>query len=240
MKIDVKTVSLIAIFAAVGVVCDALLTPALSAGVWIGWIFMISPIAGIVLGPYSGFVSTLIAVMIGHSLFPRETVYEFVFTIGAPVGTMMSGFAFRGQLKRVLAYYTIMLGTYFATPVSKHLAIWGMWDCYVAYAILIVLCAILIIRGPDEVRQVSPYAVSAFIGLEADVLLRIFILVPCQGYRLFFEWTPEVLAGIWAVPAPIITPFKVLLSTFLATLIGPQIMRILADFKLSLDSHFKH
>ena len=229
MRIDVRTVSLIAIFAALGVVCDAVVTPGFSAGVWFGWIFMISPIAGIVLGPYNGFVSTLIAVMIGHSLSPRETAYEFVFTMGAPVGSMVSGFAFRGQLKRVLAYYTLMLGVYFVTPISKHLPIWGMWDCYVAYAILIVLCIILSIRGSDEIRRMSPFAVSAFLGLEADVLLRIFILVPCQGYRLFPGLTPEALAAIWTVPAPLITPFKVLLSTFIVTLIGPQIKHILGD-----------
>lgn len=190
---------------------------------------MISTIAGIVLGPYNGFVSTLIAVMIGHSLFPRETVYEFVFTIGAPVGSMMSGFAFRGQLKRVFAYYTFIFATYFATPVSRQLPIWGMWDCYIAYAILIVLCIILSVRGSDEIKRMSPYAVSAFIGLEADVLLRIFLLVPCQGYRFFYGWTPELLVAIWTVPAPLITPFKVLLSTFIVTLIGPQIKRILGD-----------
>ena len=234
MRIDVRTISLIAIFAALGVVCDAVVTPAFSAGVWFGWIFMISSIAGIVLGPYNGFISTLIAVMIGHSLFPRETVYEFVFTIGAPFGSMVSGFAFRGQLKRVFAYYTLMLGAYFVTPVSKHLPIWGMWDCYAAYALLIVLCIILSIRGSDEIKRMSPFAVSAFIGLEADVLLRIFIFVPCQTYQFILPLyglppTPEALAAIWAVPAPTITPFKVLLSTFIVTLIGPQIKRILGD-----------
>jgi hypothetical protein len=229
MRIEGRTLSLIAVFAALGVVCDGVVTLGFSGGVWFGWIFLISPIAGIVLGPYNGFVSTLIAVMIGHSLFPRETVYEFIFTIGAPVGSMMSGFAFNGQLKRLFVFYTVMLGTYFATPVAKHLPIWGMWDCYLAYAILIVLWVILSIRGSDEIRWLSPFAVSAFLGLEADVLLRIFILVPCQGYRFFFGWTPELLTTIWTVPAPLITPFKVLLSTFTVTLIGPQIKHILGN-----------
>jgi hypothetical protein len=233
MKIEVRTLSLIALFAALGVVCDAVVTPAFSAGVWFGWIFMVSPIAGIVLGPYNGFISTLIAVMIGHSLFPRETVYEFIFTIGAPVGSMMSGFAFRGQLKRVFVYYTLMLAAYFAVPLSRELPIWGMWDCYVAYAILVVLCIIVSIRGSDEIRWMSPFAVSAFLGLEADVLFRIFILVPCQGYWLIPGLTPEALVATWAVPAPILTPFKVLLSTFIVTLIGPQIKRILGDLQIS-------
>ena len=230
-----RTVSLVAIFAALGVVCDAVVTPGFSAGVWFGWIFTISTIAGMVLGPYKGFISILIAVMIGHSLVPRETIYEFIFTLGAPTGSMMSGFIFRGEWRRVFVFYTIMLASYFMTPISKRLPIWGMWDCYVAYGILIVLGVILSIRGSDEIKRMSPFAVSAFLGLEADVLLRIFILVPLQTYRLLGEvygLTPEALVALWAVPAPIITPFKVLLSTFFATLIVPQIMRILGKLEL--------
>ena len=230
-----RFVSLVAIFAALGVVCDAVVTPGFSAGVWFGWIFMISPIAGMVLGPYNGFISILIAVMIGHSLFPRETIYEFVFTLGAPTGSMVSGFVFRGEWRRVFVYYTIMLASYFMTPISMRLPIWGMWDCYVAYGILIVLGVILSIRGSDEIKRMSPFAVGAFLGLEADVLLRIFILIPCQAYRLFLGLTPETLVAMWAVPAPIITPFKVLLSTFFATLIVPQIMRILGKLELQLS-----
>ena len=226
MRIKARALSLVALFAALGVVCDVVVTTGFSAGVWFGWIFLIAPIAGMVLGPYNGFISTLMAVMIGHLLVPRE-IYEFVFTLGAPTGSMMSGFMFRGKWKPVFIYYTIMLGSYFLTPISMRLPIWGMWDCYVAYTILIALGVILSIRGSDEIKRMSPFAVSTFLGLEADVLLRIFILVPCQTYQFFYGLAPEALVAIWAVPAPLITPFKVLLSTFITTLIGPQIMRIL-------------
>jgi len=226
-----RAVSLIAIFAALGVVCDAIVTPGFSAGIWFGSIFMISAIAGMVLGPYKGFMSILIAVMVGHSLVPRETIYEFVFTLGAPIGSMMSGFMFRGDWKKVFVFYTTMLGFYFITPISWRLPFWGMWDVYAAYVILLALGIIMSVRGPDEIKRMSPFAVSAFIGLEADVLLRIFILIPGQTYQFFYGLTPEALVAIWTVPAPLITPFKVLLSTFFATLIVPQLMRILGKLK---------
>ncbi len=229
MKISTRSLSLIAIFAALGVVLDVMVTPSFSAGVWYGWICVISPLAGMVLGPYNGFISTLIAVMVGHSLVPRETAYEFVFTLGAPVGAMVSGFIFRGEWKKVLALYTVMFVSYFATPISWRLPIWGIWDCLVAYAIIIALGVIITVRGSDEIKHMSPFAVSAFLGLEADVLFRIFIFVPCQTYYFFYGLPPEALVALWAVPAPIITPFKVLLSTFIATLIGPQIMRVTAQ-----------
>ena len=76
-----RKLALIGVFAALGVVCDVLITSGFSAGVWFGVIFLISPIIGIVLGPYAGFMTTFIAVMIGHWLVPRESSYEFIFTL---------------------------------------------------------------------------------------------------------------------------------------------------------------
>jgi len=229
MKSRTRELSLIVTFAALGVICDSIVTPGFSAGVWFGWIFVISPLAGIVLGPLNGFISTLIAVMMGHWLVPRETIYEFIFTLGAPVGSTISGFVFKWKWKKVFAYYTFMLLAYFASPVSWNLPIWGMWDCYVAYIILIAMCILTVIRGPDDIKRISPFTLSAFIGLEADVLFRIFVFMPCQTYYFFYGLPPEALTAIWAGPAPIITPFKVLLSTFIISLIGPQVMHILKE-----------
>ncbi|MFW6117557.1 MAG: hypothetical protein ACOC6G_03135 [Thermoproteota archaeon] len=225
-----KSWSLIAVFAALTVVCDALVTTGFSAGVWFGWSFLISPLAGIVLGPYRGFISTLIGVMTGHLLIPRGA-YEFIFTLGAPVCSMMAGFMFGGKWRRVLIYYTGLLAIYFLTPISRQLPLWGMWDCYVAYGLLITVGIISTIKGSKVTSRIPPLAVSAFLGLEADVLLRIFILVPMQAYRLFYGLTPEALAAIWAAPAPVLTPFKVLLSTFLSTLMGPQILDFLKKYE---------
>lgn len=239
MKISARQLSLVAIFAALGVVCDSIVTPGFSAGVWFGWVFMISTIAGMVLGPYSGFISTLIAVMIGHYLVPRETIYEFIFTLGAPTGSMISGFMFRGEWKKAFAYYTAMLVSYFITPVSWRLPIWGMWDCYAAYIVLISIVA-LRKSGLINLRKIEHrylFAICTFLGLEADILLRIFIFVPCQTYRFFYGLTPEALVLIWAVPAPIITPIKVALSILVAVMVCPPLIRILKEYGYSL--HFE-
>lgn len=223
---------MIAVFAALGVVCDMLITPSFSAGVWFGAIFLISPIIGIVLGPYSGFMATFIAVMLGHWFVPRETNYEFIFTLGAPVGSMIVGFLFRGKWKRVFAFFTLLLAGYFVAPISRQLPFWGMWDVYVAYVLLLIAGTILSFRGSKEINKLSPFALSAFIGLEADVLLRIFILIPLQTYNYFYGLTPEALIVIWSAPAPLITPFKVLLSTFTTTLLTPQLLRIIETLEI--------
>lgn len=236
MKIRTRQLSLIAIFAALGAVCDSIVTLGFSAGVWFGWIFIISTIAGIVLGPYNGFVSTLIAVMIGHYFFPRETVYEFIFTLGAPTGSMISGFMFRGDSKKVFAYYTAMLVSYFITPISWRLPIWGMWNCYVAYIVLIAIATLNKFRiiNLRETEHKYLLAICTFLGLEADILLRIFILVPCHAYQFFYGLTPEALASIWAAPAPIITPIKVALSILATVTVCPPLIRILEKYGYSI------
>jgi len=226
-----KRIALITTFAVLGVICDIIVVPVFSAGVWYGWIFVISPLAGIVLGSYDGFLAVLLAVMIGHSVIPRETVYEFIFTLGAPLGAMISGFTYRGRLRRVFLYYTVMIVSYFATPVSRLLPLWGMWNCYVAYATVIILVVLKEskVLNLEKIKQRYIFAFSAFLGLEADVLFRIFVFVPCQTYRLFYGLTPEALALLWAISAPIITPIKVAVSTLITAVVCQPLIRILRD-----------
>jgi hypothetical protein len=105
-----------------------------------------------------------------------------------------------------------------------------MWDVYLAYIVLLVLFF-------SEWRGISSLMknprivviVSTLLGLEADILFRIFMLIPGRGYSIFYGLTPEVLAMIWSVPAPLITPIKVLTSIFIATLLIPTLFRVLKE-----------
>jgi hypothetical protein len=225
-----RRIALISLFAVLSTVLDSIVAPGLSSGVWYGWVFVMSPITGILLGPKDGFIATLISVMVGHSLVFRETVYEYIFTIGAPVGSLISGLVFRGDRGKVLIYYTFMLSSYFITQVSRSLPLWGMWDVYFAYIVLWVVVVLDGVRMPGfEVKTRNLFALCAFLGLEADILFRIFVLVPCRAYEHFYSLTPEALALLWAVPAPLITPIKVALSVLVAATIGPPIMGILKE-----------
>lgn len=142
-------ISLVAIFASLNVVCDSLAgIPQFAEGVWYSWIFVIEPLNGIILGPYTGFLSTFIGVMIGHFIYFRGT-HEFLFTLGAPVGAMVSGLLFNGKWKIVFMYYTLLFTAYFVTPIAWQLPIWGMWNTYCAY---IALC-ILALKMARESRE---------------------------------------------------------------------------------------
>jgi hypothetical protein len=220
-------ISLVALFASFNVICDSLMGfPELSSGVWQGWIFIAEPITGIVLGPYAGFLSTLIGVMIGHSIYFRD-VYEFLFTLGAPIGAMVSGFLFRGRWRTVLTYYTALLGIYFITPLAWQLPVLGMWDVYLAYSILLVITMIIVRKGTWNPKSKGlPYvlALSALIGLEADILFRIIVFVPGQTYRLFYDLGAEELTLVW-LGAAVITPLKVAMSILVTVTVGPALIR---------------
>ena len=232
-------ISVVAIFAAFNIVCDSLVVPPLLpySGVWYSWVFISEPITGIMLGPLAGFFSSLVGVMAGHFINFID-VYEFLFTLGAPLGAMVSALVFRGKWRTVLIYYFALLGGFFAAPVSWQLPFWGMWDVYLAFAVLVVTAVVAtkwksLWNVKSNIRLVYILALSAFIGLEADVLFRIFIFVPCQTYRLFYGYDVSVLQAIWAVGA-VETPIKAALSTVVTSLVGPPIISAARKMGLSV------
>jgi hypothetical protein len=157
--------------------------------------------------------------------------------MGSPIGAMFSAFLFRGKWKLALVYYSVLFAAYFVTPIAWQLPIWGMWDTYLAYAVLIA--AILMIRKRlwEHGSKRLPFvlAVSAFIGLEADVLFRIFVFVPCQTYQLFYGFGVETLRLIWIVGA-VGTPIKAALSTLFTVVVGQPLVKTLKKSSLFGDS----
>ncbi|MGB9854113.1 MAG: hypothetical protein ACPLRY_04825 [Candidatus Bathyarchaeales archaeon] len=238
-KLNAVFISIVAVFAAFNIVCDSMVVPPLLpySGIWYSWIFISEPITGIILGPLASFFSNLVGVMAGHFINFID-IYEFLFTLGAPIGAMISALVFRGKWGIVLAYYFALLGGFFAAPVSWQLPFWGMWDVYLAFAVLVVTAVVAakwksLWNVKSNIRLVYILALSTFIGLEADVLFRIFIFVPCQTYRLFYGYDVSVLQAIWAMGA-VETPIKVALSTVVTVLVGPPIISAARKMGLSV------
>lgn len=238
-KIEKSTfVSLIAIFAAFNVICDSLVSSPLPySGVWHSWIFILEPLTGIILTPLASFFSALIGVMIGHFVNFLD-VYEFLFTLGAPIGAMISSLIFRGKWSIALIYYTALLGAFFVTPVSWQLPFWGMWDVYLAFICLLIVSVIVkkwrkLWNTKSSSRLIYILALSTFIGLEADVLFRIFILIPCQTYQLFYNWDVNALQGIWVLGA-VETSTKAALSTIIAATVGLPIITAIRKMGLNI------
>ena len=229
---------MIAIFAAFNVICDSLVSSPLPySGVWHSWIFILEPLTGIILTPLASFFSALIGVMIGHFVNFLD-VYEFLFTLGAPIGAMISSLIFRGKWSIALIYYTALLGAFFVTPVSWQLPFWGMWDVYLAFMCLLIVSVIVkkwrkLWNTKSSSRLIYILALSTFIGLEADVLFRIFILIPCQTYQLFYNWDVNALQGIWVLGA-VETSTKAALSTIIAATVGLPIITAIRKMGLNI------
>ena len=231
-------ISLISIFAAFNIICDSLIVPPFLpySGVWYSWVFISESITGTVLGPLAGFLSTFIGVMIGHFINYVDA-FELLFTLGAPLGTMISALVFRRKWGIVLTYYFALLAGFFAAPVSWQLPFWGMWDVYLAFGTLLLLAFITtkwksLWDPKSQIRLLYILAFSTLIGLEADVLFRIFIFVPCQTYTLFYGYGVSKLQAIWALGA-VETPIKVALSIIVTATVGPPIISAMRKMKMS-------
>lgn len=223
-------VSIIAIFAALGIVSDSLVGPFQDiSSVWRSWIFITEPINGILLGPSASFFSTTIGVMVGHSVFFRDNI-EFLFTMGAPIGAVVTSLLFRRKWKIPLIYFVCLLGAYFLTPISWKLPLWGMWDVYLAFGCLIISVVIMKrwknvwSKQPASVNLLVIIALSTFIGLEADVLFRICILIPGQVYKIIPGLTVESLQVWWAIGA-VETSIKASLSTLVSVIVVPSVIK---------------
>lgn len=66
----------------------------------------------------------------------------------------------------------------------------------------------------------------AFIGLEADVLFRIFLFIPCQTSQIIYGFNVETLQLIW-VAGTFVTPIQVALSTLATSIIGTPFIKVL-------------
>jgi hypothetical protein len=216
-----RFVGKVAVFTALTAVLDALIIPQLSSGVWFGLVYLIVPVTGILLGPRMGFISTLIGVFVGHTISPRG-LEEFLFTLGAPIGALMSSFLHQKRWIPLLGFFTFSLVSYFLTPITQVLPFWGMWDVYIAFLLLLLVIGIIHLRSKWWENNWVRYSLSAFIGLESDVLFRIFLFIPVGTYQSIYGLPDEVLASIWVAGA-LITPIKVGVSTLLTTIIGPRL-----------------
>ncbi len=224
-----RAVSVQALFAAIVVVLDTVpIIPGFYSGVWDSWLFLLSPLVGILLGPFSGAATVALGTALGHLIYFRDP-FELLFMAGAPLGAAMAGFVYQRRWRPVLGIYSMMLAAYFVYPVSWTLPLWGIWDVLVGFGVVVLFS--LLVRGglrtgrPLQKRWLM-LGLASVVGLESDILLRICILVPGQTYWLFYGLTPEMLSLLW-LGAGLVTPIKVVLAVLVSITLGVPTLSIL-------------
>jgi hypothetical protein len=134
---------------------------------------------------------------------------------------------FRGNKKFPLLFFSFLLFVYFTSaPISFDLVfLWGIWDVLLAFGLLLTIMLIKI----ERIRPVF----SAFIGLESDVLFRIFLFVPLQTYKIFYGFNLEALK-LSFIGGAFITPIQVGLSLFFTILAFPLLKKATRRFNPQL------
>ena len=222
-----RSITFTAIFAAMIAVLDSIpMIPGFYGGIWDSWGFMLSPIIGILLGPVYGAISVGLGGLVGHLVYFRDPI-ELLFMLGAPVGAGIAGLAYQQRWRFVFAIYSLLLLGYFITPVTWFLSLLGIWDVLVGFVIVLVVTVISNLNKPGRKPLSSTNSkliLATVIGLESDILVRIFILISGQIYWIYYAMPLEVLQGLWLV-AGIITPIKVIVAALATIAVGQSLIR---------------
>ena len=212
-----RSVAFISVFATLTVVLDTLPgLPQLSSGVWYHWVFVVAPLAGIALDPAESFLSVFLGVMISHTVILGDP-YEYFFTLGAPLGAAVTSLVFRERTRAVLVYYVALLAAYLFSPPAGSLPLWALWDTFAAFVVLIIV----VLSRRKSYRLINgrlALVFSTLIGLEADILFRVFLFVPLGTFDWLYGFSLDFMRDVWILSA-FITPIQVgiaMVSTFLA------------------------
>lgn len=198
------------------------------------WIILITPLEGIILGPLLGFSAASIGYLLGWFIHPRPE--PIIFGIGEPIGALTAGLMAQRKWPHALLLYAGMLLAFFAYPLTNTIPLWTLWDVYIAFACIFVFA----ILSRTQIVQKLPVFLgfAAFIGTEADVLTRIFILIPLSGYQ-WWGIPAQMLPSIFVLGA-FQTPIEAIFSVAAAVIIGVPLLKILQKSKtLNFETSFK-
>jgi len=191
-----KTVqlSMIAVFAALHAVLYLL-----PFGLWRNLAIYIEPIEGMLLGPQIGFSAALLGSSVSRLLKPDD--FWMFGLIAEPISVLIAGLLTRALWKPVLATYSVMLLAYFAHPFGRALPIWTVID--IVIGLFLIYPAAKFSQGfpAKGFKRLSVSLVLvSFVCVATDSLVRVFLLVPCGLYGLFFT-SFEALQAIFILGA---------------------------------------
>lgn len=197
------------------------------------WIILIMPLEGIILGPVMGFSAGFIGYFLGWLIRPRPE--PMFFGLGEPVGAFCAGLIAQRKWPHALLLYGMMFLGFFSYPLTSILPLWTLWDIYIAFFCIFLFAIIsktMTMKPTTTSTKNLPVLLgfAAFIGTEADILARIFMFIPLNGY----QW--------WGVPTYILpevfvlgafqTPFEAIISIVAAIVIGVPLIKVLTKSRI--------
>jgi len=178
-------------------------TLSLFPGVWRRWSIVMIPLEGMIGGPVLGASASIIGVMVGRLAKPEFFLVENFFGVAEAVGAMGSGLLFTGKWKAAIAIYIALLGAFLLHPLARIIPLWTLWDVYAG--LLAVFPAAFFVRnlnrcGGDPRPLLPAVALTTFVAVELDVMVRVFMLIVLGLYQVYPIPT-ELLPGIFVAGA---------------------------------------
>jgi len=193
------------------------------------FVIFVESLEGIVLGPAMGFLSGSIGCVLGRMIRPREEGFflSVAFGMGEPIAALMAGLLFRRKWLHVLLTYGAMLGIFLIDPLtwSARLPLWSIWNTFLALS-LILPTQIVVQRSlgnKGSAKMLGPaVCLTTFISTEADMLFRIFLLVPL-GFYAIYPIPVELLPAVFVMGA-LVTPIEAALAMAFGTILGVPVL----------------
>jgi hypothetical protein len=207
-------------------------------GLWRRWSIVMIPIEGVIGGPVLGASAAIIGVIVGRVTKPEFFFVENFFGVAEAVGAMGAGLVFKGRWKAVSAIYIFLLGAFLLHPLARVIPLWTLWNVYLAF--LAVFPAAWFAKRLSDSRTSArilfpAIALTTFVSVELDVMVRIFMLIVLGFYQVYpipIDLLPQIfIAGAFT------TPVEAAYAIFACTVVG---VPLLASLKKSGLMQWQH
>jgi hypothetical protein len=193
----------------------------------------LEPMEGIIGGPYLGFLAATVGWIGGRFVRPEAFWIENFFGIAEAVGALGAGFLVTRKWYLTGGIYGALLLAFLVHPLTRLIPLWTLWDTYLGFMAVFV-AAFLVRRTRDDMasarRLVPTVAVIAFVSVELDVMVRVFMLIVGGLYKLY-PIPVALLAGIFIAGA-FQTPVEAVFCILTSTLVGVPALVALEKSKM--------
>ena len=211
MRVDVAVISLgprksvqVALVAVLGGLHATL---SLFPGLWRRWSIVMIPLEGMIGGPALGASASIIGALAGRLAKPEFFFVENFFGIAEAVGALGAGLLFTRRWKIVSVIYTFLLGAFLLHPLARVIPLWTLWNIYIAFLTVFPTAFFVSRLHSDRTRPtflLPAIALTAFVSVELDVMVRIFMLIVLGLYQVYpipIDLLPEIfVAGAFTTP----------------------------------------
>jgi len=168
---------------------------------------VMEPLEGIIAGPYLGFLTATIGWIGGRFVRPDGFWIENFFGVAEAIGTLGAGLLMSRKWYVTAGTYGIPLLAFLLHPLTRNIPLWTLWDTYLGF-LAVFIAAFLVSRlkeGEVSVRRLVPVVVLvAFVAVELDVMVRVFMLTVVGLYQVYpipIELLPSIfILGAFQTP----------------------------------------